>query len=87
MTVNARRREIPYSLMLRFASEKAFERKSISMTAVVNINDKIPAQISQGFWVFILNIEPFKDRIFRAWNISAIERVKKAIEVPIISGE
>ena len=77
----------PYSLKLRLAREKAFARKSISITAVVKTKDNIPAPISHKFRVFILNIEPLSERILNAWNISDIESVKNAIDVPIVSGE
>ena len=79
--------DMPYSLKLRFASENAFAKKFISITAVVRINDSNPAPINQKFCVLRLNIDSFRERILNAWNISAMERVKNAIEVPIVSGK
>ena len=81
ITKNAIPIEITYWTKVKAVRENTPERGLTKTNKDERTNETPPANQSILFWLFIVKIEPFNERILNAWNTSAIESVINAIVV------
>ena len=74
--------DIAYSIRLICSKPKAFDRKGMYITAVVNKSESAIAPHRTLLWPFILNTDCVLDLMLNEWKISVMERVRNAIVMP-----